>query len=76
LALDRVDGGSPAAGGRGPLWGGRGVLVDRVIDDLLRDDLRVSRDAWQRDEGDEFERLLTSRAGQGESETDEFFARL
>jgi hypothetical protein len=40
LALERVDEGRSAAGGRG-------LLVDRVIDDLLRDDLRVSKDAWQ-----------------------------
>jgi hypothetical protein len=55
--------------------GGRGVLVDRVIDDLVRDDLRVSRDAWRHDEDDEFERLLGSRSDEGHEETDDFFAR-
>jgi fibronectin type 3 domain-containing protein len=66
----------PAAGGRGPLLSGRGVLVDRVLDDLLRDDLRVSRDAWQNDEDEEFERLLTSRSSERHDETDDFFAQL
>jgi hypothetical protein len=76
LSLDRADGGSPAAGGRGPLLSGRGVLVDRVLDDLLRDDLRVSRDAWQRDEDEDFERLLTGRSSERHDETDDSFAQL
>jgi hypothetical protein len=58
LPLGRADGKEFAATGRGPL------LVDRVIDDLLRDDLRVSKDAWQREKDDEFERLLTGRSEQ------------
>ncbi|MCL4201913.1 MAG: hypothetical protein KJ000_05420, partial [Pirellulaceae bacterium] len=61
---------SPAAGGREPLW------VDRVLDDLLRDDLRVSKDAWQRDDDDELERLLTSRSEQRYDDLDDFFANL
>jgi hypothetical protein len=82
LPLDRADGkelaavdgllasAGPAAGGRGPL------LVDRVLDDLLRDDLRVSRDAWQRDEDDDFERLLSGRSSERHDEIDDFFAQL
>ncbi|MCL4207891.1 MAG: hypothetical protein KJ000_35850, partial [Pirellulaceae bacterium] len=58
----------PAAGGCGPL------LVDRVLDDLLRDDLRVSKDAWQDD--DELERLLGTRSTQGHDDIDDFFAQL
>jgi hypothetical protein len=65
----------PAAGGRGPL-GGRGLLVDRVLDDLLRDDLRVSKDAWSRDQDDEFERLLHNQSGDRHEEIDDFFARI
>jgi autotransporter-associated beta strand protein len=82
LALGRADGGRPtdggrpADGGRGPLGGGRGLLVDRVLDDLLRDDLRVSKDAWSRDEDDEFERLLRQPSGDRQEEIDDFFARL
>ncbi|MCL4207843.1 MAG: hypothetical protein KJ000_35605, partial [Pirellulaceae bacterium] len=60
----------PAAGGRGPL------LVDRVLDDLLRDDLRVSKDAWQRDDDDELEHLLTSGSEQRHDDLDDFFANL
>ena len=56
--------------------GGRGLLVDRVLDDLLRDDLRVGKDAWSRDEDDEFERLLHNRSGDRHDEIDDFFARL
>jgi hypothetical protein len=52
------------------------LLVDRVIDDLLRDDLRVSKDAWQREKDDEFERLLTSRSDQRYDDLDDFFAHL
>jgi hypothetical protein len=74
LALERADGESPAAGGRGP-WGEHGLLVDRVLDDMLRDDLRVSRDAGETDEDDEFEQLLTTRSSERESETDDVFAR-
>jgi hypothetical protein len=65
----------PAAGGRGPLAGGRGPMVDRVIDDLLRDDLRGRRDAWQRDGDDDFERLLASGSNEHHDETDDFFAQ-
>jgi hypothetical protein len=75
LALERADGESPAAGGRGPR-GEHGLLVDRVLDDMLRDDLRVSRDAGETDEDDEFEQLLTTRSSERESETDDVFARL
>jgi hypothetical protein len=52
------------------------AAVDRVLDDLLRDDLRVSRDAWQRDEDDDFERLLSGRSSERHEETDDFFAQL
>jgi fibronectin type 3 domain-containing protein len=69
LALERADGGRFAAGGRG-------LLVDRVLDDLLRDDLRVSKDAWSREENDELERLLTGPRGEGSDEIDDFFAQL
>jgi hypothetical protein len=70
LSLDRVDEGKPAVGGREPL------LVDRVIDDLVLDDLRVSRDAYLRDEDEELERLLAQRSDEGHEETDDFFAQL
>jgi hypothetical protein len=59
----------------GPAAGRRGPLVDRILDDLLRDDLRFSRDAWQRDEDDEFEPLLARRADEHHEEIDDFFAR-
>jgi hypothetical protein len=74
-SLERADRMGPAAGGRGPLVGGRGLMVDRVIDDLLRDDLRVRRDAWSRDEAEEFEPLLASRSNEHHDETDDFFAQ-
>jgi hypothetical protein len=73
LSLDGADGKEPAA------IGDRAVeraAVDRVIDDLLRDDLRVSRDAWKNDEDDEFGRLLTAHSSQGHDEIDDFFAQL
>jgi hypothetical protein len=73
LSLDRADGKEPAA------IGDRAVeraAVDRVIDDLLRDDLRVSRDAWKKDEDDEFDRLLTTCNSQAHDEIDDFFAQL
>jgi hypothetical protein len=69
LSPDRADAGRLAASGRG-------VLVDRVLDDMLRDDLRVSKDAWSREEDNELERLLTSRSGEGPDEIDDFFAQL
>jgi hypothetical protein len=47
-----------------------------VLDDLLRDDLRVSNDASSRDEDDEFERLLHNRSGDRHEEIDDFFAQL
>ncbi|MCL4204537.1 MAG: hypothetical protein KJ000_18785, partial [Pirellulaceae bacterium] len=66
----------PAASGRGPL-GGRGPLVvDRALDDLLQDDLRVSKDAWQDDDDDELERLLGTHITQGHDDIDDFFAQL
>jgi hypothetical protein len=55
------------------IGGGRGLLVDRVLDDLLLDDLRVSKDAWKRDEGDEFERLLRNPSGDRHEEIDGIF---
>ncbi|MCL4200842.1 MAG: hypothetical protein KJ000_00005, partial [Pirellulaceae bacterium] len=61
---------SPAAGGRGPL------LFDRALDDLLRDDLRVSKDAWRRDEESELELLATGRSSEQEADIDDFFAQL
>jgi fibronectin type 3 domain-containing protein len=73
LSLDRADGKEPAAIGDRAV---QRAAVDRVIDDLLRDDLRVSKDAWQRDEDDEFERLVTGRSGTQESDIDDFFAQL
>jgi hypothetical protein len=51
-------------------------VVDRVIDDLLRDDLRVSKDAWQDEEDDEYERLLVGDNAEGYDEIDDFFAQL
>ncbi|MCL4207098.1 MAG: hypothetical protein KJ000_31835, partial [Pirellulaceae bacterium] len=66
----------PAASGRGPL-GGRGpLLVDRALDDLLQDDLRVSGDVQQRDEEDELRLLATGRSGSQDLESDAFFAQL
>ena len=66
----------PAASGRGPLDGRGPQLVDRVIDDLLRDDLRVSKDAWQDEQDDDYERLLVGDSGEGYSDIDDFFAQL
>jgi hypothetical protein len=43
---------------------------------LLRDDLRVSKDAWQDEEDDGYERLLTSRNVEPQAEIDDYFARL
>ncbi|MCL4207747.1 MAG: hypothetical protein KJ000_35125, partial [Pirellulaceae bacterium] len=66
----------PAAGGRGPL-GGRGALVvDRVLDELLRDDLRVSDRAWSREEDDELELLATGRSSEQQADIDDYFAQL
>jgi hypothetical protein len=67
---------SPAASGRGPL-GGRGPLVvDRVLGELLLDDLRVSDRAWSLEEDDELELLATGRSSEQESEIDDYFAQL
>ncbi|MCL4207254.1 MAG: autotransporter-associated beta strand repeat-containing protein [Pirellulaceae bacterium] len=67
----------PAAGGRGPLVGGRGPLVvDRVLDELLRDDLRVSDRALGREVDDELELLAIGHNSEQESEIDDFFAQL
>jgi fibronectin type 3 domain-containing protein len=52
------------------------AAVDRVIDDLLQDDLRVSRDAWRDDEDDELELLATGRSSEQQAEIDDFFAQL
>jgi hypothetical protein len=61
----------------GPAASGRGTLeVARALDDLLQDDLRVSKDAWQRDDDDELERLLTGRSEQRYDDLDDFFANL
>jgi hypothetical protein len=66
----------PAASGRGPL-GGRGPLVvDRVLDELLRDDLRVSDRAWVREEDDELELLATDRSSEQQADLDDYFAQL
>jgi hypothetical protein len=61
----------------GPAASGRGALVvDRVIADLLRDDQRVSRDAWQDEEDDEYARLLVSDRGETYDDIDDYFAHL
>jgi hypothetical protein len=70
------DGGRPADGGRGPLGGGRGLLVDRVLDDLLRDDLRVSRDGWSGGQKDGPDELLWPYCDEFHQEVDEVFAAL
>jgi hypothetical protein len=60
----------PEASGSGAL------VVDRVIDDLLRDDQRVSQDAWQDEEDDDYERLLVGDRGETYDDIDDFFAQL
>jgi fibronectin type 3 domain-containing protein len=73
LSLDRADGKEPAAIGDRAV---QRAAVDRVIDDLLQDDLRVSRDAWKDDEDDELELLATGRSSEQQAEIDDFFAQL
>ncbi|MCL4207899.1 MAG: hypothetical protein KJ000_35890, partial [Pirellulaceae bacterium] len=65
----------PAAGGREPL-GEHGPLVDRVLDDLLRDDLRASENAGHGNEDDEFDVLRSGHDHNTHSELDAFFAQL
>ncbi|MCL4207063.1 MAG: hypothetical protein KJ000_31660, partial [Pirellulaceae bacterium] len=60
----------PAASGRGPL------LVDRALDDLLQDDLRVAKEGWHLDEENEFERWLIRCFEEDHGETDAFFGQL
>ena len=50
-------------------------MVDRVLDELLRDDLRVSDRALGR-EDDELELLATGRSSEQQSEIDDYFAQL
>jgi hypothetical protein len=61
---------TPAATARGSLE------VDRALDDLLRDDLRVSKNTWRRDEENELARLLTARGDEQQADIDDFFAQL
>ncbi|MCL4202267.1 MAG: autotransporter-associated beta strand repeat-containing protein [Pirellulaceae bacterium] len=70
LLLDR-----PAASGRG-LLDGRGLAVDRVLEDLLRDDRRGVTDARQDAEQDDWKHLIRSPRDNGRLEVDDFFARL